>query len=316
VVIAIIGVLIALLLPAVQAAREAARRMSCSNNVKQQVLALHNYHDTNNALPFSTGPKKSSDYRAWRSWAVAIFPYIEQQAVYNNLKFGTACNFDPGLNPKDNFTVAGGLNGLKISGFYCPSTTRDKTRTDSGYVLQIGSYAGVAGSFYDPNNMSAESQGIVSGDHYDSAYGHYATNGTIVNVNTFDASDSIGLSSITDGTSNTVGIAEQSKWIKISSNNQFGERGAGGHRGGLWNGSDASQWQNTITIRWEINSICPNTIGCRNPYESSTIITSNHSGGVQFGVCDGSVRFIADATKLNVLCAIASRRDGVAMPLP
>jgi hypothetical protein len=314
VVIAIIGVLIALLLPAVQAAREAARRMSCSNNVKQQVLALHNYHDTCNALPFSSGPKKTTN-RSWRSWSVAIFPFIEQHAVYGNLGFGDAYNFDPdsGL-PMNNFTVAGGLNGLKISGFYCPSNSRDKTRTDNSYVLQIPNYAGISGSYYDPENLANASQGIVTGGHFTSAYGHYATNGVIVRVSNAAANDSIGLAALTDGTSNTVGIAEQSKWTK--NNGQFGERGAGGHRGGAWNGSDASQWQNSITIRWPINAICPNSVGCRNPYESNTIITSNHTGGAQFGVCDGSVRFINDTTTLAILSAIASRRDGVAVTLP
>jgi len=74
VVIAIIGILIALLLPAVQAAREAARRSQCSNNQKQIALALHNYHDSFNTLPFggATG---------WgHTWHAYILPYIEQRA--------------------------------------------------------------------------------------------------------------------------------------------------------------------------------------------------------------------------------------------
>jgi prepilin-type N-terminal cleavage/methylation domain-containing protein len=313
VVIAIIGILIALLLPAVQAAREAARRMSCSNNVKQQVLALHTYHDASNALPFSTGPQKgvNANARSWRSWAVAIFPFIEQQAVYSNLKFGNAHNFDPAYDPKDNLTV---LTGLKISGFYCPSNSRDKTRTDSGYVLQIINYGGISGSYFDPANMSNKSPNIISGTHFDNPYGNIAINGVIIPVFANDASDAIGLGSITDGTSNTVCVAEQSKWTV--NNGSLGERGTSGHRGAGWNGSSADQWHNSITIRWMINAICPNTYGCRNPYESSTIITSNHSGGAQFGVCDGSVRFLQDTTQLAILSALASRRDGVPVTLP
>ena len=76
VVIAIIGVLIGLLLPAVQTVREAANRTTCSNNLKQLALAVHNYHDIYNALP----PDRYSN--DWPTWAVLILPYIEQNNVY------------------------------------------------------------------------------------------------------------------------------------------------------------------------------------------------------------------------------------------
>jgi type II secretory pathway pseudopilin PulG len=314
-VIAIIGVLIALLLPAVQAARESARRMSCSNNLKQLGLAMHNYHDTNDALPFATGPKKGSTARSCRSWSVALFTFMEQQAVYDRLRFGNDYNFDPGENPKDNFTV---LNGLKISGLYCPSSDRVKTRTDSGYVLQIINYAGIAGSYYDPNNITTASTNSITYGHFASAYGHVATNGSIIyyDPGTIGASI-IGLANLTDGTSNTVCFAEQSKLVKSTSDNKFAERGASGHRGAGWNGSSADQWSGNITtVRWKINAVCPNTIGCQQPYHSSTIITSNHSGGAQFAVVDGSARFISETTAETILYAITSRNDQRAEPLP
>ncbi|MDR0610432.1 MAG: DUF1559 domain-containing protein, partial [Planctomycetaceae bacterium] len=87
VVIAIIRVLIALLLPAVQAAREVARRMQCSNHLKQLGIALHNYNDTCKELPFATAQSnvKDGDQRSHRSWAVALFPFIEQQPLYSQL---------------------------------------------------------------------------------------------------------------------------------------------------------------------------------------------------------------------------------------
>jgi hypothetical protein len=76
-------VLIALLLPAVQAAREAARRMACSNKMKQVSIALHNYHDTNNSMP--CGGSRYKRVRACYSALVALLPYLEQQAVYDNI---------------------------------------------------------------------------------------------------------------------------------------------------------------------------------------------------------------------------------------
>jgi prepilin-type N-terminal cleavage/methylation domain-containing protein len=90
VVIAIIGVLIAMLLPAIQAAREAARRSQCSNQFKNHVLALHNYHDVNFALPYggTFDPSDASWYATWLrpSWFCRTLPFIEQQSLFETLK--------------------------------------------------------------------------------------------------------------------------------------------------------------------------------------------------------------------------------------
>src|SRR5262245_18962353 len=87
VVIAIIGVLVALLLPAVQAAREAARRTQCSNNVKQQVLALHNCHDTHLYMPqFGYAWPRGSTTLTSSSTFWSILPYMEQRALFDKLQ--------------------------------------------------------------------------------------------------------------------------------------------------------------------------------------------------------------------------------------
>ncbi|EMI16177.1 protein containing DUF1559 [Rhodopirellula maiorica SM1] len=111
------GVLVALLLPAVQSAREAARRMSCSNNMKQIGLALHNYHATYNTLP----PAYTVDAngRPMHSWRSIILPFMEQQALYEQIDFSKP--WDAPENQAVSLTV--------VPSYSCPSTTVDPTMT-------------------------------------------------------------------------------------------------------------------------------------------------------------------------------------------
>jgi prepilin-type N-terminal cleavage/methylation domain-containing protein len=325
VVIAIIGVLIALLLPAVQAARAAARRAQCSNNMKQIGLALHLYHDVNKELPYATTTRgvKDGDFRSHRSWAVAIFPYIEQQPLYSKFIFGDAGNFDTLSNPKTNLTA---LNGVVISYFYCPSNTRGKMREDTAssvqYKLQKINYVGIGGTVKNPNNVTNNITPNVT------IYGLRTFNGTIIPIGPSETTEgisipsisSIGLEALSDGTSNTIGIAEQSHLVKDSSGNQQ-DWGASGHRGGGWNGNHSLNWIANVThIYWTINSICPGSAGdarCNQPYAVNTIITSPHTGGAQFAVMDGSVRFIADTVDFNsILLRLAARNDGLPVSVP
>src|SRR5262245_17542929 len=83
--IAIIGILIALLLPAVQQAREAARRVQCRNNLRQIALALHNYHDRCGAFPPSNVAGGNSLQTGWWSWIARVLPELDQQALYAQL---------------------------------------------------------------------------------------------------------------------------------------------------------------------------------------------------------------------------------------
>jgi type II secretory pathway pseudopilin PulG len=90
VVIAVITVLIGLLLPAVQSAREAARRMACANNMKQLGLALHSYHDTFRMLPVNMGPhlappERNAPALNGTGWIAKVLPQVEQQALYDRI---------------------------------------------------------------------------------------------------------------------------------------------------------------------------------------------------------------------------------------
>ena len=116
VVIAIIGVLVSLLLPAVQAAREAARRMSCSNNLKELALAIHNYESTYRFMPpgylHLPGPagEEEANYRGF-AWGAAILPQLEQSALYEQLDFGRPVFDVENLEARETFLPV----------FLCPS---------------------------------------------------------------------------------------------------------------------------------------------------------------------------------------------------
>jgi prepilin-type N-terminal cleavage/methylation domain-containing protein len=150
VVIAIIGILVGLLLPAVQAIREAARRTQCLNNLKQLGLALHNYEGAYKAFPESRwSPDGTSGYvippaqgagtSSWLSWSVSILPYIEQLAV--------ADSFDFKKPWFDVYNVPSVSTQLEM--FTCP-TTPDSPRTDP-YHLR-GAAAGDYGTINEVHN--------------------------------------------------------------------------------------------------------------------------------------------------------------------
>ena len=127
VVITIIGILIALLLPAVQAAREAARRMQCANNLKQIALALHNHCDSKQAFPKGTyfglpdGPPGTYTH----SWWIELLPFLEQQGIYDKFDKTGATDTSSWGRPNSswgndhNLTL---LNNISLSVLHCPSS--------------------------------------------------------------------------------------------------------------------------------------------------------------------------------------------------
>lgn len=139
VVIAIIGILVSLLLPAVQAAREAARRMQCTNNLAQQILAVHNHEFSFEHFPTGTvesaGPIRSEPIGKHTSWIVQILPYIEQNATYRGIDHSVSV-YDP-VNDR--------ARALELSAFLCPSAP---FAVKNG--VGISSYAGCHHDFETP----------------------------------------------------------------------------------------------------------------------------------------------------------------------
>ena len=137
VVIAIIGALISLLLPAVQQAREAARRTQCRNNLHQIGLALHSYHDTHGTFPpggICNSPTAEAGNPYW-GWMVMILPMLEETAVYNS------CNFDTSAQ---HIRVNSSAVRHMLSQFSCP-TNRSAELSNSGVTCGSSDYAGVGG---------------------------------------------------------------------------------------------------------------------------------------------------------------------------
>jgi len=320
VVIAIIGILVALLLPAVQAAREAARRMSCSNNMKQVGLAMHNYHDTYKSFPYGEG---AAPTRAGASafhgpnWRVGILPFIEQSTMYDQLDFNVtfdACN--PGFAGTTNAI----LGGYTVPVYHCPSSSlpvnganvAPSPTNNNRDNAQLIDYVGIAGSAPtgDPNTGIFPTYGACS---LQTGYGGiYCSNGSLLPNLTVRFAD------ITDGTSNTVMVAEQS--APIIDLNGTRRRDIRSNYYGGWSAFTSgvvpsstmtgNPWgSGTTSIRYQIN-LNSAPVGADATWDANTILTSEHPGGIMSARADGSVDFISETIDMLQLKRLGARNDG------
>lgn len=307
VVIAIIAILIALLLPAVQQAREAARRSSCKNNVKQISLALHNYHDVHSCFPEG----QTRDRNQWccgGNWRVMILPQMEQNNVFERIQFGRDTSF--GAN---RYGYRGGtqvFRGLAIPAFLCPSSPLDPNDTsviNNQQRGQVHHYVGVSGAL-----------GVPSGGNRGTDYGGVVRGNGILGVNRISR-----IRDVTDGTSNTIIVAEQSAMVNIdgvdrnvTSNYYGGWSGYSGRRANDRNVSRLHWGAGTTCIRYPINHgngrrVSRGSIpGADRTWDFNTIINSYHPGGIHIGLSDGSVRFVSENINFNTLRRLGSMNDG------
>ena len=338
VVISIIGVLIALLLPAVQSAREAARRTQCGNNLKQLGLAVHNYHTSSNVVPpMVTYPGgQFTQSGGWAScWTVAILPYIEQTNMASAYNFSAPAVVVSASMGLENTTVT--YN--QISTFLCPSEdipVRPALTATTNYVAnfggpgQIEGYSGVivpVGDF-STINLSGPAVGRVG---------------------------PVNFEGIRDGLTNTAMFAEHLHGQPGSppvhpgpgSNAKrgvFSASGPGMKTGGFTAATtfvaackslpgtttslNSDHLSNTAfaTHPWFLSLVSynhvgpPNSLNCLNSTGDSATAssgyvgpsgsappTSNHPGGVQICMSDGSVRFVRDSVDQTIWMAIGTR---------
>jgi prepilin-type N-terminal cleavage/methylation domain-containing protein/prepilin-type processing-associated H-X9-DG protein len=325
VVIAIIAVLIGLLLPAVQKIREAAARMSCSNNLHQISLANMNYESTNGKFLPAIGKNGC----CWGTWMVAILPYMEQDNLYKGyVNFGGLDWTGPRYNGGPNRAVT----SVALKSLTCPSDTPQTkgVTTEHNYVVNVGNTS----FFQTPTPIGCKVGTAGCTPFLGAPFGYY--NGVTIESSGFGWDSTLPWSStspgqlpgggapdvtkglmggqkrfgdITDGTSNTLMASET---IQGS---------AGDYRGFTWWGGAAA-----FTTYLLPNSPLPDVMeggGCGamppNPpctptttfaYPRMVAARSRHTNGVNVAMCDGSVHFITNGISFPVWNALGSAQGG------
>jgi prepilin-type processing-associated H-X9-DG protein len=270
VIIAIIGVLIGLLLPAVQMAREAARRAQCTTNLKQLGLGMYNYMDANGTLPMGMPFRRlmfSDNVWTNHSVFVALLPYLEQHPLYNSV------NFDMNIGCITNTTILG--TGLQVlwcpsdAGVLVPKTLPDGSLEGAGTAtMYYTSYAGNSGMWHLFFQQDFPPQQHMNGLFY--------------------IDSSVRPADIQDGTSTTLLLSERAHSL-------LDEDSA------LW-------WHWWISGNYGDTLFC--TLWPMNPFRRTSSIygtsgdartaayisgaSSLHPGGCNFAFADGSVRFLKD----------------------
>lgn len=316
VVIAIIAVLIALLLPAVQQAREAARRTQCKNNLKQLGLALHNYENTFSCLPparmglgfctaGNTAPSRLDPQTKNFSGLAFLLPFIEQNNLHNQINFaGAAGNYVTTGNP-----VPAGLDSVATGHAVLAMTTLPMLLcpSDSGAPIQANTAAS-----YMPD-LGADTSRSYAKTSYDLIAPddglRYCNLNSALSIETrylFAENSFTRFGACTDGLSNTFMMGEQTLetyngrtpgWLHA------GWVSVGVDPVGSWNLTYPRQGINI----WNYNNVS-NVRGRRASWYNCA---SLHTGGAQFLMGDGAVRFVSeniDLTSLTNLCRLADGR--------
>ena len=228
--IAVIGILAALMLPAVSAAREAARRMQCTNNEKQLALAMHNYLDVYKTFP----PAYTTDENGnpLHSWRVLLLPFIEQSVLYESIRLDEP--WDSEYNRQ--------FHDVNIFAFQCPSHPNTSFGANCCYSVIVGEHT------------------------------------------VFPGAESVKISQIVDGTSNTLMIVERKNpvcWMDPNSELTLDEILAQG-----------------------------------GPNKGAGGLGSNHTGGINVALCDASVTFVSDTINFETLKNLILRDSGKSIMVP
>ncbi|QVL34890.1 DUF1559 domain-containing protein [Telmatocola sphagniphila] len=327
VVIAIIAILIGLLLPAVQKVREAAARMKCSNNLKQMILAAHNYESALGVLPPAyRGNSIGGAPQYFDLWGtIALMtPYLEQTAVYNSIDL-TQTMYQ--LTPPYYINSVTAVQTF-VPIFTCPS--------DKGQAVETGVYVPPGVPLAPSNYAFCLGTGTTTG-RTGWLGSPYDADGV------FYAQSKVRITDITDGTSNTAAASERTlgdgqddgsvasrsaidtSTMYVSPQAQLTDSACGStlninydqHRGYTWVAGEprCTSYNHYYTPNDRVNPDCVANYTGANPltaYSGHGLSTarSRHTGGVNVAFCDGSVHFIRDSISLQTWRSMATRSGG------
>jgi len=333
VVIAIIAILIGLLLPAVQKVREAANRMKCQNNLKQIGIALHGYHDTNNALPPGLARLTSggTGYSPATFWSYFLLPHIEQTNLFNTIPLVSTPDWSTG-----NYLLA---QQAQLSIYRCPSTS-DQLSYVSGVnaaVTSFGvngnrfaiSYAAVqSGSLNNPASASGAAENMLYADDSTYTTGRGFNNWGQYTSNLYRSDGAFGQNTITrlaeiiDGTSNTAAVGERIRVIPTSAtytNYPDNATPSSQSEYGTWamgtNLAANMQHQAVGSTGTPFNYVPSNFADRFSETNAASCYSSRH-GVINFVFLDGSVRSLSPSTPDVVRLAIATINGGDITNLP
>lgn len=299
VVIAIIGVLVSLLLPAVQAAREAARRGQCSNNLKNIALAIQGFHESKGHLPYSVNPFDQTPTRyasyTGKGWIVDILPFVEQQSLYEQLRPG----FDNPGDASNDFTENGDTGGMRrleirdaiatqLQLLACPSDDSVDTLNNEMWYFQgiragVTSYKGVLGDHVVWPGSTIHREGSLPDCHHNPR----GCNGVFWR---FAFVEPIEFRQVTDGLSNTLFVGEDVVSQDYHAAAYFAD--------GDW-----------ASCNVPLNFFLPNLTDeeIKLQWFNTRGFKSLHPGGAQFAKGDGSVIFLQETIDHNTYRSLSTR---------
>jgi len=302
VVIAIIAILVSLLLPAVQQAREAARRTQCKNNLKQLALAAHNYHDSHNAFPLQAGTSLYG-YSA----QAQLLPYHEQGNLYSLIDFQQPLTVGVTFNPRVNPRIAPAA-GRVLPVLLCPSENGDPYLTDDfGFRWAGGNYLLNGGSGVGRNYCSGPNDGL------------------------FWRGSATKMRDITDGTSNTAFMAEglfgnrvsratalvnpqrQMKRVSMGAPCGVTAEQIEAAAAASWDGRRAAAWISATGYQTLVHGYFPPNSRTPDAVFHGDVVSgprSMHTGGAQLSLCDGSVRFVSENVDRALFRNVFAKDDG------
>ena len=315
VVIAIIGMLVGLLLPAIQQAREAARMSQCSNKLRQIGLACHNYMSSNNEK-FPEGViKQQGEDGSYEGQGMAgvftlILPYIEQGMIYDQIDLDrkiTSLYYNNTSYKTPGGATIDGRNLLMtvIPTYLCPSWSEDSTVERSGYHVygSLRTYVGIGGVIRNSNERDPQ------GNAYPIASVESSGNGDMPRNGMFEWCKAVRVGSVSDGLSNTLMIGEYVHKDE-SADSQFNAH-PGNVRPALYGANDEpSGSQSSFSFKvvtrdyGRINQRVDRSNGVQFAWLP---MGSSHTGGANFVRADGSVAFLSERVSYMVYSALCTR---------